>query len=105
MAIAGLAMLVAACGGKPVPKDAVHVLDASGDVGPSMNTYIGRGIDDAEKTNAKLVVIELDTPGGDLDSMRSIVQKIEASTVPVAVYVSPAGARPAWLGHVLVVKP
>lgn len=96
--IAGVAMLAAACGGRPVPKDAVHVLDASGDVGPSMDTYIGRAIRDAETSQAKLVVIELDTPGGDLDSMRSIVQKIEASTVPVAVYVSPAGARAASAG-------
>ncbi len=97
-AIAAMAIVVAACGGKPVPKDAVHVLDVGGDVNPSMNTYIGRGIDDAEKSDAKLVVLELDTPGGDLDSMRSIVQKIEASTVPVAVYVSPAGARAASAG-------
>lgn len=91
-------MVLAACSGKPVPDGAVHVLDANGDVGQSMNTYIGRGISEAEQSNAKLVVIELDTPGGDLDSMRSIVQKIEASTVPVAVYVSPAGARAASAG-------
>jgi membrane-bound serine protease (ClpP class) len=91
-------VFAAACGGKPVPKDAIHVLKADGDVGPSMSTYLGRGIKDAEAHDAKLVVIELDTPGGDSESMRSIVQKIEASTVPVAVYVSPAGARAASAG-------
>jgi membrane-bound serine protease (ClpP class) len=93
-----MAMVLAACGGKPVPKNAVHVLKADGDVGASMDTYIGRAINDAEKSDAKLIVIELDTPGGDEASMRSIVQKIEASAVPVAVYVSPAGARAASAG-------
>lgn len=98
LAVAAMTVLLAACSGKPVPNDAIHVLHADGDVGPAMDTYIGRAISDAEASDARLIVIELDTPGGDSASMRSIVQKIEASNVPVAVYVSPAGARAASAG-------
>jgi membrane-bound serine protease (ClpP class) len=97
--VVGMAMvLAAACGGSETPKEAVHVLKADGDVGPVMVEYIGRGISEAEKSDAKLIVIEMDTPGGRSDSMRTIVQKIEASTVPVAVYVYPPGARAASAG-------
>lgn len=93
---AGVALL-AACS-SDTQDGAVHVLHTDGDVGPIMERYIDRGIDRAEANNAKLVVIELDTPGGYSESMRKIVQRIEASDVPVAVYVSPAGARAASAG-------
>ncbi|HEX6122538.1 MAG TPA: NfeD family protein, partial [Ktedonobacterales bacterium] len=47
------------------------------------------------------LVITLDTPGGDLDSMKAIMQKELASTVPIAVYVAPEGARAASAGMFL----
>jgi len=91
-----LALLATACGS--TQQGAVHVLKADDDVGPVMQQYIDRGISRAEDNHAKLVVIELDTPGGLDTSMRSIVQRIEASKVPVVVYVSPAGSRAASAG-------
>lgn len=94
--VIGVALL-AACS-SDTQEGAVHVLHTDGDVGPIMERYIDRGIDRAEANNARLVVIELDTPGGYSESMRKIVQRIEASDVPVAVYVSPAGARAASAG-------
>src|SRR6185312_10857635 len=91
-----LGVCATACGS--TPPDAVHVLKADDDVGPVMQQYIDRGISRAEDNHAKLVVIELDTPGGLDTSMRSIVQRIEASKVPVVVYVAPSGSRAASAG-------
>ena len=71
------------------------VLTATGPLTPSMLEYIQRGIRTAEQDGAELMVIELNTPGGDINLMNSIVTAIRASSVPVVVYVSPAGAMAA----------
>jgi membrane-bound serine protease (ClpP class) len=63
-----------------------------------MERYIDRGIDKAERSDAIAVVIRLDTPGGLDSSMRKIIKRMEASTVPVIVYVSPSGSRAASAG-------
>jgi membrane-bound serine protease (ClpP class) len=93
----GLAVLATSCG-ESTPQGAVHILKADDDVGPVMEQYIDRGISRAEDNHAKLVIIELDTPGGLSDSMRDIVQRIERSKVPVVVYVWPPGAHAASAG-------
>jgi membrane-bound serine protease (ClpP class) len=77
---------------------AVHIIETDGTVGPIMEQYIDRALDDAEDSNAKAAVIELDTPGGLSSSMREIVQRIESSEVPVIVFVSPSGGRAASAG-------
>jgi membrane-bound serine protease (ClpP class) len=59
---------------------------------PISDEYIGRAIELARQTNADAVLIELATPGGLIDSTRSIIAKILASPVPVIVYVAPAGS-------------
>ena len=89
--------LAAACAGTK-PTDRVHVLTWKGDVNPVMERYIDRGIGTAEESNARAVVLKLDTPGGLDSAMRDIIQRIESSTVPVIVYVSPAGGRAASAG-------
>jgi len=58
-------------------------------------------MEDAAKQRDRLVLIELDTPGGLDSSMREIVKDIFASPVPVAVYVSPSGARAASAGAII----
>lgn len=71
---------------------AVH-LDLEGALGVPTAEYIIGGIEDASESNAGLVIIRMDTPGGLVEPMRDIVQAILNSDVPVATYVSPGGAR------------
>jgi membrane-bound serine protease (ClpP class) len=92
---AGLAM---ACARNIDERNAVHILTADADVNPVLARYIDRGIDEAEDTDAKAVVIKLDTPGGLITSMEDIVQRIQESDVPVIVYVSPSGGKAASAG-------
>ena len=69
---------------------------------PVTAEYIDRAIQRARQTNADAVLIELSTPGGLLDSTRTIIEKILASPVPVIVYVAPTGARAASAGFFIL---
>jgi membrane-bound serine protease (ClpP class) len=71
----------------------VKVLTLKGLIAPFMAQYINSGIEQAERDGAKAVIIQMDTPGGLMNSMDEIIQKILNSRVPVVVYVSPPGAR------------
>jgi len=76
----------------------VLVMEVTGPVTPIMLSYIERGIRDAEGRDAEALVIMLNTPGGDVDLTKQIIQAIVVSDVPVAVYVSPRGAFAASAG-------
>ncbi|MGB7555821.1 MAG: nodulation protein NfeD [Candidatus Korobacteraceae bacterium] len=69
---------------------------------PITAEYIDRAIEQARQTNADAVLIELSTPGGLLDSTRTIIEKILASPVPVIIYVAPSGARAASAGFFIL---
>ncbi|MFZ0761963.1 MAG: ATP-dependent Clp protease proteolytic subunit, partial [Candidatus Sulfotelmatobacter sp.] len=60
---------------------------------PITEEYIARAISEAERRNDQAVLIELNTPGGLVDSTRQIIEKITTSRVPVIVYVAPSGSR------------
>ena len=69
---------------------------------PISEEYIIRGIDKAKADKADAVLIELRTPGGMLDSTRTIIEKILASDVPVIVYITPAGGYAASAGFFIL---
>ncbi len=60
---------------------------------PISAEYISRAIDQAQRSNAQAVLIEMNTPGGLLSSTREIIEKITSSPVPVIVYVTPTGGH------------
>jgi len=74
------------------------------EVEPIMAEYIDGGIAEAAKQHANLVLITMDTPGGLGTSMEDMIQHILASPVPVAVYVSPTGARGASAGFFILMS-
>jgi membrane-bound serine protease (ClpP class) len=71
----------------------VGLIKIDGAIGPATATYISRAIDAAAAQNDECLIIELDTPGGLLESTYPIVEKIYASKVPMVVFVAPAPAR------------
>ena len=74
------------------------LLEIHGPIGPATSRYVVRGLEAARHDGSRLVVLELDTPGGLDSAMRDIIQAILASPVPVVSYVSPQGARAASAG-------
>src|ERR1035438_8014711 len=71
----------------------VGLIKIDGAIGPATASYISRAIDVATAQSDECLIIQLDTPGGLLDSASEIVQKFYASKVPIVVYVAPAPAR------------
>jgi membrane-bound serine protease (ClpP class) len=67
-------------------------------IGPATADYVQRSLAAAQKLNAELVIIQLDTPGGLDTSMRDIIKSITTSPFPIVTYVSPSGARAASAG-------
>ncbi|HLB44426.1 MAG TPA: hypothetical protein VJK49_03495, partial [Candidatus Limnocylindrales bacterium] len=109
---AGLALLLAGgvLGQEGQPR--VYVLPTSGIVDQVMQGYLRDGIARAERDGYAAVVIQLDTPGGDLNATREIVKTLLNAPVPVIVWVGPGGSRAASAGtfitmaaHVAVMAP
>jgi membrane-bound serine protease (ClpP class) len=79
-------------------KSPVYVIEVEGIINPATAKFITESIDHAAQEGAQCLIIELDTPGGLMDSMRNIVKKILTSPIPIIVYVGPSGARAASAG-------
>jgi membrane-bound serine protease (ClpP class) len=73
-------------------RGAVLLLNVEGFIGPATADYIKDGIDAAENRGAAAVIVQLDTPGGSLESTKIIVKELLGTPVPVIVYVAPSGA-------------
>src|SRR5213595_1936631 len=81
----------------------VSLINIDGAIGPATASYISRSIEEARTQNAQCLVIQLNTPGGLLDSTQTIVQNFLGSTVPVVVYVAPTGATATSAGCFITV--
>ena len=81
-----------ACTSVAFPAEKVALINIDGAIGPATASYIARSIEEAQSQNAQCLIIELNTPGGLLDSTQKIVQSFLGSPVPVVVYVAPTGA-------------
>jgi Membrane-bound serine protease (ClpP class) len=76
----------------------IYFITVEGPIGPATAGYISRAVDETASQHGQCLIIQLNTPGGLLDSMQRIVQKLLASSVPVIVYVAPTGATAASAG-------
>jgi membrane-bound serine protease (ClpP class) len=75
-----------------------------GSVNPGSATFFSRVLAEANRDGDQLLLVELDTPGGLVSSLRSMVRDVLASNVPVVVYVSPSGAQAASAGALLLLS-
>jgi membrane-bound serine protease (ClpP class) len=76
----------------------IHLIEIDAPITPVVAEYIIKSIDRAKKAGAEALIIQLNTPGGLVDSTQQIVMKMMASDVPTVVYVAPSGARAASAG-------
>ena len=77
------------------------VLTTKGPITQILVEYIDRGMTLAIKENADVIILQIDTPGGSVDVMNDIVQKIRNSSIPVVVYVSPRNAMAGSAGTII----
>jgi membrane-bound serine protease (ClpP class) len=98
--VLSLASFFAPCGVASTPQ--VVVLHLNDTIQPISDEYLVRGLKEAEKVHAEAVLIELNTPGGLLETTREMVRQILDSAVPVIVYVAPSGSRAGSAGFFLL---
>jgi len=92
----------ASAGGESHPLAPIHTAELSGVIHPLSAGYLIEAIDRADADGAALLIIEMDTPGGLVDSTKDVVQRMLRATTPIVVYVTPAGARAASGGFLLL---
>jgi membrane-bound serine protease (ClpP class) len=80
------------CAATAPAAEKVSLIKIDGAIGPATASYISRSINEARAQNAQCLIVQLNTPGGLLDSTQTIVRDFLGSPVPVVVYVAPTGA-------------
>jgi membrane-bound serine protease (ClpP class) len=96
--VAGLARLLVVPSLADDGAPTVYVLPTSGTVDQIMSGYLRDGIAKAQRDGAAAVLVELNTPGGDLTATRDIVTTFLTAPLPVIAWVGPQGARAASAG-------
>ncbi len=99
-----LCAVLALAAALPAAAGEVVVLHLDDTIQPVSQRYIERGLAEAARRDANLLVLQLDTPGGLIDTTRKITSAITASPVPVVVYVAPSGARAASAGFFILLS-
>jgi membrane-bound serine protease (ClpP class) len=84
--------------------DVIRAISIDGPVSPATAGFIIRNLKEAAQYNERILLIEMDTPGGLDTAMREIIKEIFVSPVPVVVYVYPAGARAASAGALITLS-
>jgi membrane-bound serine protease (ClpP class) len=97
LALSALAPAALGAEGGAGPGTAI-LIRVEGAIGPATSAYVADAIADAEERGARLLIMEMDTPGGLDTSMRAIVKAVLASSVAVVGYFAPSGARAASAG-------
>ncbi|MGC2474555.1 MAG: nodulation protein NfeD [Candidatus Sulfotelmatobacter sp.] len=96
--LSAVALFVFSC---PVSAEILKIV-VDDTIQPISEEYIARAIAEAARRNDEAVLIEINTPGGLVDSTRQIIEHITTSTVPVIIYVTPSGARAASAGFFIL---
>jgi len=82
----------------------VFVAEIRGSINPASSKYLMNTITRAVDQDAQMVLVELDTPGGLVSSVRQMAQAIDSSPIPVVVFVTPAGAAATSAGALLMLS-
>src|SRR5450631_4500089 len=82
-------------------RDRIRLVGIHDPITPVTAQFLHRNLQDAARMGDRMVLIEMDTPGGLDTAMREIVKDVMASPVPVVVYVAPSGARAASAGAII----
>ena len=105
LAVASIATVSFLAGSAAPPESAntskVNLIRIEGAIGPATASYVERAVRHASEAGARCLVVQIDTPGGLLDSTKAIVQSFYGSGVPVVVYVAPTGAHATSAGCII----
>lgn len=82
----------------------IYIIEIRGTINPGVSRYLARAIETAVLAKADLLLIELDTPGGLVSSVREMAQRIDQSKIPVLVFTTPAGASATSAGAILMIS-
>lgn len=87
----------------PVRAEKVYLVKVNGAIGPATAHFITRAVDISTEGAGQCLVIQLDTPGGLVDSTKTIIAKFLAARIPIVVYVAPSGAGAGSAGCYIVI--
>ncbi len=97
-AIQLLALVLAIALGTGLRAEGVRMIEIHETIGPATSNFFARHLEKAQADGIELLIIQLDTPGGLLESTRDIITQILASSIPVVTWIAPQGARAASAG-------